>query len=62
MIATTCNIVHDPPVLLGDVRLALSLRPGLADHPRRLAEYLDAGETAVRVCLEALRIEGELAA
>ncbi len=59
MLAPT-PIVHDPPSLLGDVRQALSLCPDLADHPRRLAEYLWVEEQAVRVCLEALRVEGEV--
>ncbi len=48
-------IVHDPPTLLGDLRLALSLRPELADFPRPLAEHFEADEQDVRGCLEALR-------
>ena len=55
-------IVHDPPALLGDLRLALSLRPELEDHPRRLAEHLEADEQAVRECLDNLQdVEGALA-
>jgi hypothetical protein len=53
-------IVHDTPSLLGDVRQALSLRPGLVDYPRRLAEYLEANEQAVCACLEVLYLEGVL--
>jgi len=56
------SIVHDPPSLLGDVRQALSLRPALADFPTRLAEHLEADEWAVRACLEALTVEGEVLA
>jgi len=48
------TIVHDPPSLLGDVRQALSLRPRLADHPAKLARYLEAEEQAVRTCLQTL--------
>jgi hypothetical protein len=59
MLAPT-PIVHDPPTLLGDVRLALSLRPTLADFPARLAEHLEADERAVMACLEALYVEGFL--
>jgi hypothetical protein len=55
-------IVHDPPSLLGDVRQELSLRPFLADYPARLAERLEAEEQAVRACLEALEVEGEVLA
>ncbi len=56
-------IVHDTPALLGDLRLALSLSPELADYPRRLAEHLEADEQDVRGCLEALRDElGEVLA
>jgi hypothetical protein len=47
----------DLPALLGDVRLALSLRPELADYPRRLTEHLEAEEQDVRECLETLRDE-----
>ena len=57
MLAPT-PIVPDPRTLLGDVRQALSLRPGLADFPARLAEYLKADERTVRECLEALYLEG----
>jgi hypothetical protein len=53
-------IVHDPPTLLGDVRQALSLYLALADYPARLAEYLGADEQTIRVCLEALYLEGSL--
>jgi hypothetical protein len=53
-------IVHDLSSLLGDVRQALSLRPTLADHPRRLAEHLEAEECAVRECLDVLYIGGLL--
>jgi hypothetical protein len=53
-------IVHEAPSLLGDLRQALSLRPTLADHPRRLAEYLEADEPSVRACLEVLHVEGFL--
>jgi len=59
MLAPT-PIVHDPPILLGDVRQALSLRPALADFPARLAEQLEADEQAVRTCLEALYVEGSV--
>jgi hypothetical protein len=59
MLAPTA-IVHDPPSLLGDVRQALSLRPALTDFPARLAEHLEADERAVRACLEALLVEGEV--
>jgi hypothetical protein len=57
--ATTSIPEHDPPALLGDLRLALSLRPQLADHPRRLASHLKAEEQDVRQCLEAIRDERE---
>ena len=51
------------PALLGDLRLALSLRPGLASYPGRLAEDLEAEERSVRECPEALRDErGEVLA
>jgi hypothetical protein len=60
MLAPTL-IVHDPSSLLGDVRLAVSLRPGLADYPRRLAEHLEADERAVVGCLETLRDADEAA-
>jgi len=59
MLARTL-IVHDPPSLLGDVRQALSLRPTLVDFPARLAQHLEADERAVRMCLEALYVEGLL--
>jgi hypothetical protein len=59
MLAPT-PIVHDPPTLLADVRLVLSLRPVLAEFPARLAEHLEADERTVRVCLEALIIEDEV--
>ena len=59
MLARTL-IVHDPPSLLGDVRQALSLRPTLVDFPARLAQHLEAGEQAVRLCLEVLRVEDRL--
>ncbi len=55
-------ILHDTPSLLGDVRLALSLHPGLAVYPWRLAAHLEADEAAVRACLEALTVEGEVLA
>ena len=55
-------IVHDLPYLLGNVRRELSLRPILADYPERLAEELEAEEQAVRACLEALDVEGEVLA
>jgi hypothetical protein len=49
--------------LLGDVRLALSRRPELADYPRRLSEHIKAEESVVRECLEAIRDElGEVLA
>ncbi len=51
------TIVHDPPTLLGDIRLALSLRPSLADYPRRLSEILGTEEQAVWECLETIRDE-----
>ena len=59
MLAPT-PIVHDPPCLLGDVRQAISLRPALVDYPARLARHLEADEQAVRMCLEALYMEGLL--
>lgn len=63
MFTPPLRIVHDPPALLGDLRLVLSLRPELAGYPRRLAEYLEADEQAVRECLEPLRDErGEILA
>jgi len=34
----------------------------LADFPTRLAEHLKADERAVRTCLEALTVEGEVLA
>ncbi len=55
-------IVHDPPALLGDLRLALSLRPELADYPRRLAEHLEADEQSVREVLEDRRYLDEVLA
>ena len=62
MLAPT-QILHDvPPFLLGGVRQALSLRPGLVDYPARLAKLLRADEAAIRTCLEALAIEGEVLA
>ena len=54
------TILHDAPALLGDLRLALSLRPELADFPRRLAAYIEAEEQDVRQCLEVLHLEGPL--
>jgi hypothetical protein len=54
-------IVHDRPSL-ADVLQLLSLWPGLADHPERLAACLEAGEQEVRTVLEALVIEGEVLA
>ncbi len=56
------TILHDAPTLLGDLRLALSLRPELADFPRSLAEHLEADERDLRECLDALRVEGEVLA
>ncbi len=55
-------IVHDPPSLLGDVRQELSLRPVLANYPARLATRLGVDEQAVRICLEALEVEGKVLA
>jgi hypothetical protein len=55
--ATTSIPEPDPPILLGDLRLALSLQPGLADYPRRLAAYIEAEEQDVRACLESIRDE-----
>jgi hypothetical protein len=56
-------ITHDPSALLGDLRLALSLRPQLAHYPRRLSAYLEADEQDVRECLETIRDErGEVLA
>lgn len=52
-------ILHDPPALLGDLRLTLSLRPELEYRPRRLAEYLGAEEQAVQECLDALHSADE---
>jgi hypothetical protein len=60
MTLSPAPIVHDPPALLGDVRQALSLRPDLADYPRRLAEHLEVDEQAVRECLAVLRVDGEV--
>jgi hypothetical protein len=62
MIAPITVYTDDPPSLLGDVRQALSLRPILVDYPTRLAELLKADERAIRECLEALRVEGEVLA
>jgi hypothetical protein len=53
-------IVHNPPDLLGDVRMVLSLRPTLADFPVRLAECLEADERTVRECLDTIFLEGWL--
>jgi hypothetical protein len=47
-------IVHDPPSLLGDVRLLLSSRPGLVDYPERLGALLGADARDVRGVLEVL--------
>ncbi len=53
----------DPPALLGDIRLALSLRPEFGDYPRSLADHLEAEEQEVRGCLETIRDElGEVLA
>lgn len=60
MFAPPYQSVHDSPVLLGDLRLALSPRPELADHPRRLAEHLKADEQDVRRCLDVLYLDDEL--
>ena len=62
MTLSPANIVHDPSALLGDLRLALSLRPELADFPRSFAEHLEADERDVRECLDALRVEDEVLA
>ena len=63
MLAPVAPIVHDPPSLLGDLRLALSLRPELEYHPEQLAAQLGAKEQAVRDCLESIRDErGEVLA
>jgi hypothetical protein len=50
------------PELLPDVRSLLSWCPELADNPERLAAELKAEEQAVRVCLAALEVEGEVLA
>ncbi len=50
------------PELLPDVRLLMNLCPELAGYPERLAAELGAEEQAVRVCLEALEVEGEVLA
>ena len=56
-------ILHDPPILLGDLRFAPSLRPQLVDYLWCLAGHLEADEQDVRECLEALRDEpGEVLA
>ncbi len=55
MIRDTVSIQDSLPALLGDLRLALSLRPELADHPRRLATHLEAEEQSVLELLDALR-------
>ena len=60
MIAPYPVYTNAPPSLLGHVRQALSLRPGLADYPRQLAKHLEANEQAVQTCLEALHVEGSL--
>ena len=60
MLAPTQIVHDDPPALLGDVRLALSRRPELADYPRRLAGDLAAEEQDVRQCLKVLRLGGLL--
>jgi hypothetical protein len=60
LLAPSRILPDSPTVLLGDLRLAISLRPELAHHPRRLAEYLKVRELEVRMCLEALRVEGEV--
>ena len=59
MIAPT-PIVPDPPSLLGDVRLTLSLSPHLIDHPGALAALLEADEHDIEAALEALTVEGEV--
>lgn len=59
-ILSPAPILHDPPALLGDLRLALSRCPELADYPARLAATLETDEWAVQQCLEALRVEGEV--
>ena len=53
-------IVHDPPSLLGDVRLTLSLSPHLLDHPEVLAALLEADEHEIEAALEALLVEDEV--
>jgi hypothetical protein len=50
------------PDLFPDVRVLLNRRPELASYPERLAAELEAAEQAVRVCLEALEVEGEVLA
>jgi hypothetical protein len=40
----------------------MNLCPELAGYPERLAAELGAEEQAVRVCLEALEVEGEVLA
>ena len=61
MLAPT-PIVHDPPSLLGDVRLTLSLSLHLLDHPEALAALLEADEHDIEEALEALAVEGEVLA
>ena len=60
MLAPTTIVHDDPPTLLADVRLVLSLRPVLAEFPARLAEHLEADERTVGACLAALIIEDEV--
>ncbi len=63
MIRATVSIPEpNPPALLGDLRLLLSLAPELEDHPRRLAACLEADEQSVREVLEDRRYLDEVLA
>jgi hypothetical protein len=48
--------------LLPEVRFLLNGCPELASYPELLAAELEAAEQAVRACLEALEVEGEVLA
>ena len=53
-------IVHNPPCLLADVRVLLSVRPVFAEYPGTLAALLGADEYDVLAALEVLAVEGEI--
>lgn len=48
------------PELLPEVRFLLSRNPELVSYPEHLAAELEVQEQGVRVCLEALEVEGEV--